>query len=171
MHVALEVAQADVAQRDLLDQAALAGDLDDVALAYLILEQHEDTGEVILDQALRAEADRHAGDAGGGEDRRDRDAELAQHQRAGDDDDDDARAVAKDARQRFDARLLVEAGRLRSHVAPEDADQSVDHRLQDPGDGEDQHDTQRGDRGVLRLGVELAEVGEQLLHGRGNAGR
>jgi hypothetical protein len=159
--VAVHVAQAHVAQRHFLDQAAFPGHLDDVALAHLVFEQQEEAGEVVLDQALRAEADRHARHAGGGEDRRHRDAELAEHQRAGDDDDDDRSAVAEDAGERLDARLLVGARRLPLHVAPEDADQAVRGRLQQPREAEDEDDPQRGDRGGLRLGVELVEVVEE----------
>ena len=104
MHVAVEIAQTHVAQRHFLDQAALAGDLDDVALPHLVVEQQEEAVEVVLDQALRAEADRDARDAGGGEDRRDRDADLAQHQHARDEHDHDRRGVAEHPRQGLDAR-------------------------------------------------------------------
>ena len=136
-----------------------------VALGIAFRNQGVPEIAVAVVENPQAKATRDAGDASGGQDGGDRDAELAQHQRPGNDDDHDRCGVAKDARQRFDARPLVEVRRLRLHVAPENPDQAVDDRLQDPGDREDQHDAQRGDRGALRLGVELAEVGEQLLHG------
>src|SRR5262249_11507446 len=77
VHVAVAVAQAYVAQRDLLDLAGFVQDLDHVTLAELVLDQEDEAGEVVLDQALGAEPDRHARDAGRGEDRRHGDAELA----------------------------------------------------------------------------------------------
>ena len=75
MHVALVVAQLHVAQREVFDEPALAGDFHHVALADLVLRQQEESAEEILDQRLRAERDGDAGDAGGGEERQDRDAE------------------------------------------------------------------------------------------------
>ena len=74
VHVAVVVAQLHVAQRQVLHEDGLAGDLDDVALDDLVLHQQEDPGEVVLHQALRAESDGEPDDAGGAEDRRDRDA-------------------------------------------------------------------------------------------------
>ena len=76
MHEAVAVAQAYITESHLFHLARLAGDLDHVALAHLVLDQQEEPGEVVPDQALRAERDGDAGDAGGGEHRRDRDAEL-----------------------------------------------------------------------------------------------
>ncbi len=84
VHVTLEIAQAHVAQRHLLDQAADAGDLHHVALPDLVLQQQEKAGKVVLHQALRAKADRDARNARGGENRRDRYTELAHHQHCGD---------------------------------------------------------------------------------------
>jgi hypothetical protein len=107
LHFDLRREPCHVAQRDLLDEAGLARDLDHVAFAHLVVEQEEEAVEVVLDQALRAEADRDAGDARGREDRRNGDAELAQHQRAGDDDDDHRGGIAEHARQGLDARGLV----------------------------------------------------------------
>src|SRR5882672_1650768 len=141
-HVPVEIAQPHVAQRHFLDQAALARDLHHVALPDLVLEQQEEAGEVILDQALGAEADRHPRDARGGEDRRDRDAERVEHQRAGDDEDDDGGGVAENARQRLDARDLVRAG-APAHVAAEQANQPGGDRLQQPGEQQNQDDAQR----------------------------
>ena len=63
----LAVAQPGDAQRDLLDGADGLTGVDDVADAVLVLEDHEDPGEEVLDQALRAEAEGHAADAGRGE--------------------------------------------------------------------------------------------------------
>src|SRR5207302_314780 len=131
-------------QRDLLDEAGLARDLDYVAFAHLIVEQEEEAVEVVLDQALRAEADRDAGDARGGEDRRNGNAELAQHQRAGDDDDDHRGGIAEHARQGLDARGLV-CARAARHVGTEDADQA------------------RGDGRELRVRIELLEIEEDFL--------
>ena len=52
----------------------------DVADAVLVLEQHEQAGDEVLDQVLRAEAERDAGDAGAGQQRREVHPELAQDQ-------------------------------------------------------------------------------------------
>ena len=69
------VAQPGDPQGDLLDRADRLAGVDDVADAVLVLEDHEDPGQEVLDQALRAEAERHAGDAGRRQQRRDGDAE------------------------------------------------------------------------------------------------
>ena len=63
MHVALVVAQLHIAQRDVLDQATLAGDLHHVALADLVAGQQEEPAEEILHQGLRTKSDRDAGHA------------------------------------------------------------------------------------------------------------
>src|SRR2546428_7092694 len=162
MDVPFEIAQPHVAQRDLLDEAGLARGFDHVAFAQLIVEQKEEAVEVVLDQALRAEADRHAGDARGSEDRRDGDAELAQHQRAGDDDDDHRGGIAEHARQGLDARHLVSA-RAARHVGAEDADQARGDRLQHPRQRQDYEDAQRVDGRELRVRIEPLEIEENFF--------
>src|SRR5213078_849769 len=162
MHVPFEVAQAHVAQRDLLDEAGLARDLDHVAFAHLIVEQDEKAVEVVLDQALRAEADGDAGDARGSEDRRNGDAELAQHQRAGDDDDEHRGGIAEHARQGFDARHLV-CARAARHVGAEDADQARGDRLQHARHRKDYEDAQRMDGCELRISIEPLEIEENFF--------
>ena len=67
-------------QADRLDHAGRLAEVDRVAHAVLVLQQHEQAGDQVLDQALRAEAERHADDAGAGQQRRQVEAELAQHQ-------------------------------------------------------------------------------------------
>ena len=54
-------------------------DVDGVADAVLVLEDHEDAAQEVLDEALRAEAERDADDAGAGDQRRDVVAELGDH--------------------------------------------------------------------------------------------
>ena len=54
--VAIVVAHLYVAQSDLLYYAGMAADRDYVALAKLVLQQQEEAGEIILDEALGAEA-------------------------------------------------------------------------------------------------------------------
>ena len=71
------VAQPGDPQRDLLDGADRLAGVDDVADAVLVLEDHEDAGEEVLDQALRAEAERHAADTGRRQQRPERDADRS----------------------------------------------------------------------------------------------
>ena len=59
---AVDVAEPGDAQADRLDGAAGLAEVDDVADAVLVLEDHEDAGQEVLDQALRAEAERDADD-------------------------------------------------------------------------------------------------------------
>ena len=80
---AFNVAQHDRAQVDLFDRAADAVDVGRIAEADLILGDQEDPRDDVLDQRLRAEADRQADDAGAGQHRRDVDVELAQHHQDG----------------------------------------------------------------------------------------
>ena len=74
---AVRVAQPGDPQGHLLDRADGLTGVDDVADAVLVLEDHEDPGEEVLDQALGAEAERDAGDAGRREQRPERDADAA----------------------------------------------------------------------------------------------
>ena len=83
-HGAVDVAQAGRAQADGLDDAGRLADVDDVADAVLVLDEHEDAGDEVLHEALRAEADGDADDAGAGDERAEVDAELAEDRDAGD---------------------------------------------------------------------------------------
>jgi hypothetical protein len=86
---------------DLDDPGGLA-DVDRVADAELVLNQDEDARQEVLDQALRAEADRHPDDARAGEQRTEVDAELIEHHEAGDHPDDEARDAAQHGCERLD---------------------------------------------------------------------
>ena len=74
----------------------------DVADAVLVLEHHEDAGQEVLDDVLRAEAERDADDAGRGDDRREVDPELAedQHER-------DARRPANETNDRSTEPIVL----------------------------------------------------------------
>ena len=74
---ALDVAEPGDPQAHRLDGAAGLAEVDRVTDAVLVLEDHEDAGQEVLDQALRAEAQRDADDAGAGEQRADGVAESA----------------------------------------------------------------------------------------------
>src|SRR5690606_40113029 len=56
--------------------------------ADLVLENDEEAADDVLDERLRAEADRQAHDARAGKDGRDVETEVAQHHQAGDDRDE-----------------------------------------------------------------------------------
>ena len=74
------------AHADVADDAAEIVEHDDIADGVLALEDDEQAGDHVLDQALRAEAQDQADDADAGEDRRGVDAEDAQApDHAGDD--------------------------------------------------------------------------------------
>ena len=81
------VTQVDESQRDVLDGALDGADANDVAQRELMLELEEEPGHEVAHEALRAERHREADDAGAGEQRRDVEAELAQHQQQRDDDE------------------------------------------------------------------------------------
>ena len=152
VHVAVVVAQLHVAQRHFLDQAGVVPELDDVALADLVLEQQEEAREVVLHQALCAEADGEADHARRAEDRRHRNAELGQHQHDSDHGDDDRGEVAEHAAERLGAlhRLAVlEAGR---DAHPQPADAPVGDQDADPGGDDDADDAQGGGRHAAELG-------------------
>ena len=67
---AVDVAQPGRAQPDRLDRAARLLEVDDVADAVLVLEHHEHAGQEVLDDVLRAEAERDADDRRAGDERR-----------------------------------------------------------------------------------------------------
>ena len=74
--------------------------VDDVADAVLVLEDHEDAGEEVLDQALRAEAERDADDAGAGDDRRDVTPSDRRTRTNASDEDDERRDALEQAADR-----------------------------------------------------------------------
>ncbi len=90
---AVDIAQPGHAQADRLDDAGGLAEVDDVTDAVLVLEDHEDAGEEVLDEVLGAEAEGDADDAGAGDDRCDVDAQLGQHH----DDDDRQDQAGRDA--------------------------------------------------------------------------
>ena len=84
-------------RRDRLDGADGLADVDHVADAVLVLEDHEDAGQEVLDQRLRTEAERDADDPGAGDDRGDVDADLAEDHGAEDRDQDARDHALQDA--------------------------------------------------------------------------
>ena len=76
--VPFDVAQPGRAQADGFDDACGLAEVDDVADAVLVLDEHEDARQEVLHEALRPEADGDADDAGAGDDRTEVDAELAE---------------------------------------------------------------------------------------------
>ena len=84
---AVDIAQHDRAQVDLLDVAGHAVDAREVADADLIFENEEEPRDHVADEILRAEADRQPRNPGAGQDRHDVDAELAQQHQDGDEAD------------------------------------------------------------------------------------
>ena len=87
---AVEVAQGRPAQAEVLDRAADPGDRDDVALAVLVLDQDQRAVEVVVDEALGAEADGDPDDAEPGDGRPDVEVEGAEDHDPGDHDDEEA---------------------------------------------------------------------------------
>jgi hypothetical protein len=98
---------------DVLDGALDVVDLDDVAHPVLILEDQEEAGEQVLDQALGAEGHRDADDSGRGQDRRQPDAdrvEAPQHGHGEDEGDADVVEQPADRRGALGLSFGVEAG-------------------------------------------------------------
>jgi len=149
---AVDVAQRRDPQPDRLDGAAGLPDVDDVADAVLVLQEHEHPGEEVLDEVLRAEADRDADDARRREDRRQINAELTQHHDRGDDPDHGGAQRPQHRTQRASA-LAAPVGRgrggaavhqLRDRVARGSRDHPVDQAVQQPardqGEEQDEED-------------------------------
>ena len=108
---AVDAAQPGGPQADPLDHAAdLAFDVDDVADPELVFDQDEHPGEEVLDQRLRAEAERDADHAGAGEQRRQADPDLAEDHEGGDQPDHEGDEAAQDAGQRLDPLFGAQAG-------------------------------------------------------------
>ena len=76
----VRIAQIDESQRDVLDGAFGGADANDVAERELVLELEEEPGDEVAHEALRAEGDGEADDAGAGEQRPDVEAELTEHE-------------------------------------------------------------------------------------------
>ncbi len=79
VQAAIERAQLDRTDRQLLDHAGQPADLHDVADRDGILEQQEDAGDDVAHQRLRTEADGDADDTGTGDQRRDVHADLGEY--------------------------------------------------------------------------------------------
>ena len=75
---AVERAQPHAAQAHLLDGADGLADVDDVANAVLVLDEHEDAADEVLDERLGAKAERDGQHARAREQRRDGHAEHAE---------------------------------------------------------------------------------------------
>ena len=100
----------------------LAG-VDDVTDAVLVLDDHEDAGEEVLDEALGPEAEGDAADARRGEHRSERDAEERHDRERGDAADDegrDALAAARPSSGCAGRAGLRDADRLQGSPAPRD---------------------------------------------------
>ena len=113
-------AQPDRAHRQAFHHARLIADLHHVADLHGVLQQQEHAGDDVLHQLLRAEADRHADDAGAGQQRGDVHADLAQHHQPGDDRDGDRQRGADQRHQRPQPgrarRLRLPPQRVQMHL-------------------------------------------------------
>ena len=98
------MAQLKQTDRDSLDRALDAVDLDIFAVAKGVVEQKERSGENIADQGLRAESDDDADDACTGEDRSDVEAEARQHDHRRNGKQDDDHHVTHDGQKSCHAR-------------------------------------------------------------------
>ena len=92
---AVDVAQPGHPQADPLDRAGGGARVDDVADAVLVLQHHEDPGQVVTDQALRAEADGQAEHPGAGQHRGQVQPEITGDGHRGDAEDEHRRRVAQ----------------------------------------------------------------------------
>ncbi len=103
MQAAVEVAQAHGPDGHAFHQPALAADIDHVADIDGAFEHEERAGDDVLDQRLRAEADRQADHAGACQQRRDVDADLGQDDQDRHRGDDDEEGIPDQRQQRADA--------------------------------------------------------------------
>ena len=93
-------------------------DIDDVTDAVLILDEHEDPAQEVLDETLRTESQCHSHDPGAGDQRPEVHARLTERREQGDRPDDDRRGAADHERDRMQPGLpsgvvLGDADRLR----------------------------------------------------------
>src|SRR5215207_9958587 len=84
----VQISQHHDSQRHLLNGASLPGSLDDVAHGELILQQEEEAGDDVPDQALRSEGDGQAEDTGTSKDWRNVDEGVKREQDCDGDDRD-----------------------------------------------------------------------------------
>lgn len=83
----MQISDPNGPQRDLLDGAAVLADAHSVADDELILEQDEEAGDQILDEALRTERHRKAENPDARQEGSDIDKEVEARQEDGQDDD------------------------------------------------------------------------------------
>ncbi len=143
---AVEVAQADGAQRHLLDRAGKGLDLHDVAERDDVLDDQEEAGEEVLDQGLGAETDGDADHAGAGQDRRDLHADLAQQGHGGQDDDDDLDGAAENRPHRIELRRPPRIARARPQPGREILHEQRRRLQAQGGDDHDHGDLRSGRR-------------------------
>ena len=155
-------------------------EVDDVADAVLVLDQHEQAGDAVLDEVLGAEAERDAGDAGAGDQRGEVDAELADHEQHGDHPDEHGDRRRDHGGDRRRPRLLagvVDRGSVASarpsaerparpcsvSSATHAVDAPADHPPGEPGD--DPGDDEDDDGGERRADEPVGELGQRLVLG------
>jgi hypothetical protein len=92
---AVEVAYVGQAQADVLHFADGLAEVHRVADAVLVLEHDEQAGQVVGDQALRAEADGQTDDSGAGQQRAQRDAHLVEDHGHAEHEQDDRHGAAE----------------------------------------------------------------------------
>ena len=112
MNCPVRVAQDRAAQADVFDGARSAGDLDDVALRVLVLDQHERAGDVIAHEVLRAQTQGQTDDAETRDRGADVKAQYLQNHQEGDDQDDHAHGAEGQIVDGLAAPLALDGAQL-----------------------------------------------------------
>ena len=182
---AVDVPQSGHPQGDLLDRADRLARVDDVTDAVLVLEDHEDAGEEVLDEALRAEAEGDAADARRGEERPEGDADERHESEDGDavdDERDDGAQQRPEGRHPLDVALLARSGGVRQHplspvrlltslgLGRHGGDRPVDESVERPAHEEGERDRHDDAQAVAEDPV-LDRGPREPLEDRGGVGR
>ncbi len=151
---ALPVAQPGTAQRDAVDHAGGEPEVDAVADAVLVLGEHEEPGDEVAHERLRAEGQRAADDRRRGDERADVDADLADDRddRRGPDEADQRRS--QDVGQR--PRPGADPGRIGAGDDEAPPQEPIDQRPEDDGEDERRQQDQQDAQG--REQVQLVEA-------------
>ena len=166
-HGAIGRADARRVEADLLDGAGLVAEAAEVADAHRLVGEQRQAAEEILERLLGAESDGDAADAESGEQRRDVEAEAAEHADDREGDDHPLRHLARRRDEVDDASLPLRNEPLREggaeHVdEAQDRPRRGDHQKRvlhaaEGGAGEDRQLQRRGPHGEQRHGEEEAD--------------
>ena len=141
MHAAVVVAQHDVTDAQVLDDAGLARHFHRIADAQLVVDQQREAAQEVARNALGREADRDARDARRSQQWCNRDAELRQQQHRDDRDHDHVQRLLDGPHDGRDALLVLDVVGARHECPPDESQHLASNEPPETPKDEDRADS------------------------------